>query len=75
MKNTKICPKCNSSDIVRINGFTGAYGTGNNILTGLSVFSAIDVNRYVCCHCGYSEEWIDREDIPKLVSSKKAIKV
>ncbi len=40
MKNTKICPKCNSSDIVRIDGYT--------------------------------EEWIDREDIEKVKNSKKA---
>ena len=38
----------------------------NNIQVGLTVFSAVLVNRYVCCDCGYSEEWIDKEDIPTL---------
>ena len=34
MKNNKICPKCKSNDIIRVNGGTGAYGAGNNIPTG-----------------------------------------
>lgn len=72
MKNTKICPKCQSADIVRIDGYSGAYGTGNNIMTGLSVFSAVNVNRYICCRCGFTEEWIDKDDIEKIVKSRKA---
>ena len=30
------------------------------------IFSAVLVHRYVCCACGYSEEWIDKEDIRRL---------
>lgn len=74
MKNTKYCPKCRSVDIVRIDGHAGAYGSGNNIMLGATIFSAVKVNRYVCCQCGYSEEWIDREDIDKVKNSKKARK-
>ncbi len=74
MQPTRLCPKCGSTDIVRIDGYTGAYGTGNNIMTGASIFSAVKVNRYVCCHCGFTEEWIDREDIEKVKNSKKAKK-
>lgn len=66
MKNTKICPKCNNTDILLVKGSTGAYGSGNNIPTGMTIFSSVFVNRYVCCNCGYSEEWIDLKDIPKL---------
>ncbi len=67
MKNTMLCPKCNSGDILRIPGERGAYGAGNNIMTGMTVFSAVKVTRYLCCECGYSEEWIDnKEDIKKL---------
>lgn len=73
MKNTHICPKCRSNAIIRIDGNVGAYGTGNNIMTGATIFSAVKVNRYVCCTCGFSEEWIDREDLPKLIKSGKAI--
>ena len=72
MKNTRICPKCSSADIVRIDGYAGPYGSGNHIMTGNTVFSAVNVNRYVCCECGYTEEWIDREDIEKVKKSKKA---
>lgn len=64
MKITKICPKCQGNDILFIEGSIGAYGAGNNIPT--STFRYAKVGRYVCCTCGYSEEWIDREDMEKL---------
>ena len=63
MKNTKMCPKCQSTNIIRIDGYSGAYGTGNNVMTGSTIFSAVNVNRYICCSCGFTEEWIDKEDI------------
>lgn len=67
MKNTGTCPKCHSGDILRIEGNAGAYGSGNNILIGASIFGAVKVTRYLCGQCGFSEEWIDRkEDIEKL---------
>lgn len=66
MKRTKVCPKCASTDIIRVEGKAGAYGSGNNIPVGLTIFSAVLVHRYVCCTCGFSEEWIDRGDIQEL---------
>ena len=72
MKNTRICPKCSSADIVRIDGYTGAYGSGNNMMTGNTILSTVNVNRYICGKCGYTEEWIDREDLDKVKNSKKA---
>ena len=72
MKNTRMCPKCGSSDIVVVDGYAGAYGTGNNIMTGMSIFSAVNVNRYICCSCGFTEEWIDKGDIEKVKESRKA---
>ena len=72
MKNTRICPKCQSTDIIRIDGYTAAYGAGNNIMTGKTIFSAVNVNRYICCGCGFTEEWIDREDIETVKNSKRA---
>ena len=72
MKNTKICPKCGSVNIVRIDGYTGPYGSGNNVMTGNTIFSTVNVNRYVCCDCGFTEEWIDKADIDKVKNSKKA---
>ena len=72
MKNTKICPKCGSSDVFEIKGHTGAYGTGNNIPAGLLITSYVPVDRYVCGKCGFSEEWIRTEDIEKARNSKYA---
>ena len=66
MKNTRVCPKCGCKEIIRVEGKAGAYGSGNNIMLGSTIFSAIKVHRYVCCDCGFSEEWIDKKDIPAL---------
>lgn len=66
MKNTHVCAKCNGNDIIMIEGKEGAYGSGNNIQTGWTKSSVVLVNRYLCCNCGYSEEWIDKQDIQKL---------
>ncbi len=66
MKMNHKCPKCGSSDIIMVPGEAGAYGAGNNIKVGFTVLSAVLVNRYVCCDCGYSEEWIDKDDIQTL---------
>ncbi|MFP7473087.1 hypothetical protein SFC55_18950 [Niallia taxi] len=66
MKNTNICPKCKNSSIKKIAGKTYAFGVGNTIPTG---FKNIPVSRYICCNCGYVEEWIDSaSDINKLSS-------
>ena len=72
MKNSGKCIKCSSEDIVRFDGYAGPYGVGNNIMVGKSIFSAVNVNRYVCCKCGYSEEWIDTDDLEKIKFSKRA---
>ena len=72
MKRTGRCPKCGGGEIVRIDGYAGPYGTGNNVMTGKSIFSAVNVNRYICLTCGYSEEWIDESDLEQVANSKKA---
>lgn len=43
MKHTNVCPKCNASNIVRFDGYTGAYGSGNNVITKTTVFSGVNV--------------------------------
>ena len=63
MKTTKICPKCGSGSIIKIKGNLGPYGSGNNIPTG---WTYAKVDRYLCEACGYSEEWVDLEYIPKI---------
>jgi len=71
MKYNKICPKCRSIDIIEVPGSAGAYGTGNNIQVGWSNFSAVLIHRYVCASCGYSEEWINKDELQKLKKKYK----
>jgi predicted nucleic-acid-binding Zn-ribbon protein len=67
MKKSNKCPKCNSQEIIRIPGRVSGVGAGNIIMTGMTVFSAVKVTRYLCTDCGFSEEWIDDpKDIEKL---------
>ncbi len=75
MKNTRRCPKCGGTDLLRVDGYTGAYGSGNNIMVGATIFSGVNVNRYICCACGYTEEWIDKEDMEKVESGKRTHRV
>lgn len=55
-----------------VDGYAGAYGSGNNIMTGMTIFSAVKVDRYICCSCGYTEEWINTKDMDKLKKSARA---
>ena len=68
MKNSKTCPKCQSTDIIRIPGDVRVFGAGNNILVGGTLFLRfVLVTRYLCGACGFAEEWIDApENIAKL---------
>ena len=67
MKTTGRCTKCAASDILRIPGRTGAYGSGNNIPAGRTIFSSVKVTRFLCGQCGYSEEWVEpAADLEKL---------
>lgn len=66
MRNTGRCPKCGEEELLFVPGNVEGYGVGNNIRAGATIFSAVLVHRYVCCRCGYSEEWVNVADIPKL---------
>ena len=68
MKNSKICPKCRSTDVIRVPGDARGYGAGNNIVVGRSILMKfVLVTRYLCGSCGFSEEWIDSPgDIAKV---------
>lgn len=72
MKNTRRCPKCGSKDIVIVDGWIGGGGSGNYVPLGATVFSFVNIDRYICCGCGFTEEWINIEDIEKVKRSKKA---
>lgn len=74
MKNTKTCPKCKSKDIVIFSGSkrgSGTRGFCNSLFLGISAFSAVYINRYICCNCGYTEEWISKKDLEKVKNSCK----
>lgn len=60
MKNTKHCPKCGSTDIVRVPDHPSRHASGNNIYTStFTLVKKIPVIRYVCCECGYVENWVE----------------
>ena len=60
MKNTGTCPKCGSTNILRFDGQVGAERVGS-----------IKVDHYFCGDCGYSEQWIDPEFLPRWVKKFK----
>jgi ssDNA-binding Zn-finger/Zn-ribbon topoisomerase 1 len=73
MKTTGKCMKCGWSGIIRIPGQTGAFGSGNNIPVGKTIFSSVRVTRYVCDKCGYSEEWVEStSDLERLREKYKS---
>lgn len=60
MKNTGLCPKCGSKEILRIPDNPGRYSSGNNIYTTTAtLFGKVPVIRYVCRQCGYVENWVE----------------
>ena len=60
MKNTHVCPKCGSRDVVRVPDHPGRYASGSNIYTSkYTLMGKIPVIRYVCCGCGYVEHWVE----------------
>ena len=52
MRNSKKCPKCKASNVIHIPGDVRAYGAGNNITAGWSMFHAVKVACYVCGPAG-----------------------
>lgn len=65
MKNTKKCPKCSCDHLLRIEIPLRRYYE-NYIPIRWGGLDSVAVIRYVCTGCGYSEEWIDKADIPRL---------
>ncbi len=71
MKTSKKCPKCTSQNLVRYSGKADTkYTSGNCIALGDPVWELVKINRYICCECGYTEEWIDQKDLEKLILCK-----
>ena len=60
MKHSRCCPKCHSENIVRVPDNPARHASGNNIYTtNITLFGKIPVIRYVCCNCGYVENWVE----------------
>jgi len=59
MKNTKCCPKCGSADIIRVPDDAHRYLANSICITRLAVVKRVPVARYVCCGCGYLEDWVE----------------
>ena len=57
-------------NIVRVPDHPARHASGNNIYTTrMTLFGKIPVIRYVCCNCGYVENWV--EDAQELDEIKK----
>ena len=76
MKNSKECPKCMSDNIVRFDGIQNTTSASNVLLVKQSwthfTENLVCIHRYVCCNCGYTEEWIDKEDLQRVSESQFA---
>ena len=72
MKNTKICPKCNSTDIYVTEGMIA--GEFKNVIL-CSFLSAVPVDRYICGTCGYVEHWVDKKHLNEIKKSKEVKKI
>ena len=60
MKNSSCCPKCHSENIVRVPAHQPRHASGYNIYTTrMTLLGKIPVIRYVCCNCGYVENWVE----------------
>lgn len=57
MKQTKACPKCGCTKLLRVEDVGGDASI--NLVLGW--FGAVPVTRYVCTECGYVESWVDRQ--------------
>ena len=60
MQFTHKCPKCASYEIVKVEG-TNMNQATMIPLTKWSFKQAI-LDRYICCRCGYTEEYVRRTD-------------
>ncbi|RLD19531.1 MAG: hypothetical protein DRI69_08165 [Bacteroidetes bacterium] len=56
MKHTFQCPKCESTDVIKIEG--QRYNQNHIVsLTNWGTNHAV-IDRFLCTHCGYTEEWL-----------------
>ena len=61
MKNTKRCPVCGSTDVIRVPDDAHRYLSNGIFLTRALMVKRIPVARYVCRSCGYLEDWVEHQ--------------
>ena len=72
MKNTGVCPKCQSYHIVEESKKT-SMSYNNYVTVKQNWAKFIFLVRYICLDCGYTEEWVkDLKDLKKI--EKKLLK-
>ena len=59
MKNSGTCPKCGSHDIDKKNFLMKGWGT-------------VEVERWFCLSCGYSELWTPEDELEILREERRA---
>ena len=69
MLKTNTCPKCHSQNILKIKDTLHANGAGN-ISYAKHMFiksNCAFITYYICKDCGYIEEYLDQEELKKLL--------
>ena len=61
MKNTKRCPVCGSTDVIRVPDDAHRYLSNGIFLTRALMVKRIPVARYVCHDCGYLENRVENQ--------------
>lgn len=59
MKQSKTCPKCGSKEVILVMAHSGSH-----IYCGHNTHAT--VWHYICCDCGYSEQYVNKPDIKKI---------
>lgn len=72
MKKSGSCPKCNSTEVYTTKGTTKR---GERSSIGVSSFSAISIDLYICTSCGYMEEYGEEGDLKDLKKMEKLKKL
>lgn len=71
MKENKICSKCNSNKIAEVENTIGFKKNGNGFINiPISAFQTIEISRYICCECGYIEQWVSHKDDLDIIYNK-----
>ena len=69
MKNTHQCPKCGSANIVKEDR-NNSMSYNNYITVKHNWAKFVLMARYICLHCGYTEEWVDNVDDLEKIEQK-----